>query len=105
MTKDQFDDTTIVRQPIVAANSSFSDSQTGLGFEWKSSLPDKIILTVGISGIENIEGADFKVDGQNIPSPETVGYLTQYPEYSLKWGDMTSVYSTRRMTMPISDFI
>ncbi|WP_169045681.1 hypothetical protein [Aeromonas salmonicida] len=105
VTKDRFDDTTIVKQPIVAANSSFSDDMAGLGFEWKSSLPDKIILTVGISGIENIVGADFNVDGQDIPSPKTAGYLTQYPEKSLKWGDMTSVYSTRRMTMPIGDFM
>ena len=105
VTKDRFDDTTIVKQPIVPANSSFSDSLAGLGFEWKSSLPDKIILTVGISGIENIEGADFKADGQDIPSPTTAGYLTQYPEKNLSFGDMTSTYSTRRMVMPLGDFV
>ena len=105
VTKDRFDDTTIVKQPIVPANSSFSDDMTGLGFEWKSSLPEVIILTVGVSGIENIMGADFKIDGQDIPSPKTAGYLTQYPQESLTFGDMTSTYSTRRMTMPIDDFI
>lgn len=105
VTKDRFDDTTIVEQPIVPANSSFSDHTTGLGFEWKSSLPDKIILTVGVGGIENIIGANFKVDGQDIPSPKAVGHFTQYPEKTLKWGDMTSVYSTRRMVMPLGDFV
>lgn len=105
VTKDKFDETTIVRQPIVPANSSFSDHMTGLGFEWKSSLPNVVILTVGVSGIENIMGADFKVDGQDIPSPNVAGYLTQYPEKSLTFGDMTSTYSTRRMTMPLEDFL
>ncbi|MCL1138403.1 MULTISPECIES: hypothetical protein [Shewanella] len=105
VTKDRFDDTLIIKQPIVPANSSFSDHQTGLGFEWKSSIPSEIILTVGISGIENIMGADFKIDGKDIPSPITVGHLTQYPEKNLSFGDMSSVYSTRRMAMPIEDFI
>ncbi len=105
ISKDRFDDTVLVTQPIVPANSSFSDALAGLGFEWKSTLPNEIILTVGISGIENIESADFKVDGVSLPSPKTAGYLTQYPQKNMKIGDMTSTYSTRRMIMPLSDFV
>lgn len=107
MTHDKFDDQLMISQPMVPANSSFSDDMTGLGFAWKTSLPKFIILSVGAQGITNVTAVKFNVDGKVIDSAREASQFTDYadPHSARSFGDFTGNYSVRRFVIPISDFV
>ncbi|KHT61474.1 hypothetical protein RJ45_22750 [Photobacterium gaetbulicola] len=90
---DNFDGRVIVTQPPVSSSSSLSEGWHTLGFQWQSAAPKKVYLEVGKSGIVNIEGVEFNVDGEFIRDIPTASSLTNY-------GD----WSTRRFVIPISQF-
>ena len=91
---DQFDGSVIIVQPPVSASSSLSESWHTLGFEWNQKFPGEIIITVGVSGIDNITGVKFNVDGDTLTKIKSASRLTSYGEWS-----------TRRFVMSISDFV
>jgi hypothetical protein len=92
--KDQFDNSEIIYQPPVSAASSLSEGWHTLGFQWNSKYPDVVFLEVGVKGITNVMGVAFNVDGLLIENIREASQLTDYGQWS-----------TRRMVLPISDFI
>jgi hypothetical protein len=92
--QDHFDGSLRIEQPPVSAASSISEGWHTLGFQWNQNFPDVVFLEVGVSGITNVMGVAFNVDGQIIENVKEASILTQY-------GD----WSTRRLVMPMSDFI
>lgn len=91
---DSFDNSLIISQAPVSASSSISEAWHTMGFEWNKKFPNVVFLTVGTNGITNVEGVAFNVDGKIIENIKEASVLTQY-------GD----WSTRRLVMPMSDFI
>ncbi|PSV49803.1 hypothetical protein [Photobacterium indicum] len=94
VTKDSFDGSTLLTQSPVSAASSLSEGWNTLGFDWNEKYPDVVFLEVGVNGITNVMGVAFNVDGEVIENIKAASTLTKY-------GD----WSTRRLIMPISDFI
>jgi hypothetical protein len=92
--QDQFDGSLIITQPPVSAASGLSEGWHTLGFQWSNKFPSVVFLEVGVSGITNVMGVAFNVDGQIIENIKEASALTKY-------GD----WSTRRLVMPISDFL
>ncbi|MBW2942525.1 hypothetical protein [Zhongshania aquimaris] len=92
--QDQFDGSLIITQPPVSAASGLSEGWHSLVFQWSNKFPSVVFLEVGVSGITNIMGVTFNVDGQIIENIKDASALTKY-------GD----WSTRRLVMPISDFL
>ncbi|OBU28751.1 hypothetical protein C0Z01_06650 [Photobacterium kishitanii] len=92
--QDQFDGSLSIEQPPVSASSSLSEGWHTLGFQWNQNFPNEIFLVVGVSGIENVVGVMFNVDGKVMTNIKDASTLTKY-------GD----WSTRRFVMPISDFV
>jgi len=65
--KDDFDGTTIVRQPPVGASSSFSEPIHSLGFEWFTRDPGRVYLNVGAhfsARTGGMTGLSFNADGE-----------------------------------------
>lgn len=91
---DPFDNSLIISQAPVSASSSISEPWHTMGFEWNKKFPKVVFLTVGTNGITNVEGVAFNVDGKIIENIKEASVLTQYGSWS-----------TRRLVMPISDFI
>ncbi|XHR27477.1 MAG: hypothetical protein ACFUZC_16220 [Chthoniobacteraceae bacterium] len=88
---DEFDGSKVISQePVVTANFL---PETILGFDWNSRAPDKVFLTVGVSGINNIFGLAFNVDGETITA-QTASMTT---EYGRPW-------STRRFSVSYREF-
>lgn len=92
--QDQFDGSLIITQPPVSSASGLSEGWHTLGFQWSNKFPNVVFLEVGVSGITNVMGVAFNVDGQIIENIKEASALTKY-------GD----WSTRRLVMPISDFL
>ncbi|MEZ9571874.1 hypothetical protein AB4249_00330 [Vibrio sp. 10N.261.55.F4] len=92
--QDQFDGSLRIEQPPVSASSSLSEGWHTLGFQWNQKFPNVVFLEVGVSGITNVMGVAFNVDGQIIENVKEASKLTKY-------GD----WSTRRLVMPLSDFV
>ena len=92
--QDQFDGSLIITQPPVSAASGLSEGWHTLGFQWSNKFPKVVFLEVGVSGITNVMGVAFNVDGQIIENIKEASSLTKY-------GD----WSTRRLVMPVSDFL
>ncbi|TNC82772.1 MAG: hypothetical protein C9356_02570 [Oleiphilus sp.] len=91
--KDQFDGSVIVRQEPVSAASSLSEGWHTLGFEWTQNHPDVVFLQVGVSGVTNVMGVAFNVDGEIIENISKASTLTKYGNWS-----------TRRLVMSYADF-
>jgi hypothetical protein len=91
--KDEFDGSLIVSQSPVSAASSMSEAWHTLGFQWNQKFPNVVFLEVGVSGITNVMGVAFNVDGQLIENIKQASTLTKY-------GD----WSTRRLIISINDF-
>lgn len=91
---DKFDGSLIIEQPAVSAASSISESSHTLGFQWYQKYPEVIFLEVGVIGITNVMGVAFNVDGEIIKNIDKASTLTNY-------GD----WSTRRLVLPINDFV
>jgi len=92
--QDQFDGSLIIEQSPVSAASGLSEGWHTLGFQWYQKFPKVVFLEVGVSGTTNVMGVAFNVDGQIIENIKAASVLTKY-------GD----WSTRRLVMPISDFV
>ncbi|WP_040552439.1 hypothetical protein [Rheinheimera nanhaiensis] len=92
--KDQFDGSLIINQPSVSASSSLTESWHTLGFQWNQKYPKVVFLEVGVQGVKNVTGVAFNVDGEVIENIKEASSLTAY-------GD----WSTRRLVMPVSDFV
>ena len=56
--------------------------------------PDVVFLEVGTNGITNVQGVAFNVDGNIIENIKEASSLTKYGSWS-----------TRRLVMPIADFV
>jgi len=92
--QDQFDNSLIITQPPVSSASAISEGWHTLGFQWSNKFPDVVFLEVGVSGITNVMGVAFNVDGLIIENINEASNLTKYDDWS-----------TRRLVMPISDFL
>jgi hypothetical protein len=92
--KDPFDDSLIIYQSPVSASSSMTEGWHTMGFEWNQKFPDVVFLQVGTNGITNVEGVAFNVDGKIIENIKEASILTRYGNWS-----------TRRLVMPINDFV
>jgi hypothetical protein len=90
---DDFDGSTVVRQPPVSAASSLAEAWHTLGFDWNSRTPEKVFLTAGVQGTANIFGLDFNVGGHFITASET--------EIVTDYGPV----STRRFAVSRADFV
>ncbi len=91
---DPFDGSTIISQAPVSAASSMSEGWHTMGFEWNQKYPDVVFLEVGTNGITNVTGVAFNVDGKIIENIKEASVLTKYGSWS-----------TRRLVMPINDFV
>lgn len=94
LTKDKFDGSILVTQKPVSSSSSISESWHTMGFDWSSTDPNRVYITIGISGIENITGVKFNVDGEIYDNIKAASSTTEY-------GD----WSTRRFVMGKASFI
>jgi len=92
--KDPFDGSLIVSQAPVSSSSSLSEGWHTLGFEWNQKYPDVVFLEVGTNGITNVQGVAFNVDGVIIENIKEASLLTKYGSWS-----------TRRLVMPINEFV
>jgi hypothetical protein len=90
--KDDFDGATIISQDPVCAASSMREEPLPLGFSWNSSTPDKVYLTAGVVGIQNVFGLAFNVGGRTIVT-QTASLTTEY-----------GPWSTRRFMIDYNDF-
>ena len=92
--KDPFDGALVVYQAPVSAASSMSEGWNTLGFEWNQKYPDVVFLEVGTNGVTNVTGVAFNVDGRIIENIKEASLLTKYGSWS-----------TRRLAIPIQDFL
>ena len=92
--KDSFDGSLIISQAPVSASSSLTEGWHTMGFQWNQKFPDVVFLEVGTNGITNVEGVEFNVDGKIITNIDQASVLTKHGSWS-----------TRRLVMPISDFV
>lgn len=92
--KDKFDGSLNLLQPPVSASSSLTEAWHTLGFQWDEKFPNVVFLEVGVSGVTNVMGVAFNVDGEYIKDIDKASVLTKY-------GD----WSTRRLMIPIADFV
>lgn len=92
--KDAFDGSLIVSQTPVSSSSSLAEGWHTMGFEWNQKFPEVVFLEVGTSGITNVQGVAFNVDGKIIENISKASLLTKYGSWS-----------TRRLVMPINDFV
>lgn len=88
---DEFDGSKVISQEPVATANFLPEAL--LGFDWNSRTPDKVFLTVGILGINNIFGLAFNIDGETITA-QTASMTT---EYGRPW-------STRRFSINYREF-
>ncbi|MEN8616820.1 MULTISPECIES: hypothetical protein [Shewanella] len=92
--KDLFDGSLIVSQAPVSSSSSLKEGWHTMGFEWNQKFPDVVFLEVGTNGITNVQGVAFNVDGEIIENITEASVLTKYGSWS-----------TRRLVMPINEFV
>lgn len=91
---DPFDGSLNIVQPPVSAASGMSEGWHTLGFQWNQNFPQVVFLEVGVSGIANVMGVAFNVDGEFIENIKEASTLTKY-------GD----WSTRRLVMSVVEFV
>lgn len=89
---DDFDGSKVISQAPVSASASLGEDWHTLGFDWNSKTPDKVFLTAGVQGINNIFGLAFNVGGRTITA-QTASLTTEY-----------SSWSTRRFAVSYRDF-
>lgn len=92
VTTDDFDDSKVIRQDPVSSSASLTEDWHTLGFSWNAATPNKVYLTVGVYGTQNIFGLAFNVGGRTITA-ETASLTTEY-----------GPWSTRRFAVNYSDF-
>lgn len=92
ISSDSFDGSKVINQPPVSAAASMSENWHTLGFDWNSRTPDKVFVTAGAPGTQNIFGLAFNVGGKVITA-RSVSLMTEF-----------GVSSTRRFAMNYRDF-
>ena len=90
---DDFDGSQIVRQEPVSSSASITEDWHILGFEYRSSTPDRVFVTAGVHGINNAFGLPFNIGGRTIQAEEA-SLTTEYGSLS-----------TRRFHVSYKDFI
>ena len=93
VTTDAFDGSKIVSQAPVSSSASLTEDWHTLGFDYTSKAPDKVYLTAGVQGINNVFGLDFNVGGRMIAA-NRASLTTEYDSWS-----------TRRFWVSYKDFI
>jgi hypothetical protein len=98
--KDDYDGSTIVRQPLVSAGAGDWADWTMLGFEWRSKFPNVVVLTAGTKGVVRIVDVAFEIDGEPMERVRAVSELTDYGDDSapVRW-------STRRFEVGWEEFL
>ena len=92
ISSDSFDGAKVINQPPVSAAASMSENWHTLGFDWNSRTPDKVFVTAGAPGTQNIFGLAFNAGGKVITAQPT-SLMTEF-----------GVSSTRRFVMNYRDF-
>lgn len=92
--QDPFDGALVISQAPVSASSSLAEGWHTMGFEWSQKFPDVVFIEVGTNGITNVQGVAFNVDGEIIENIKEASTLTKYGSWS-----------TRRLVMPLNDFV
>src|SRR3954452_14919778 len=67
---DDFDGSKVITQAPVSSSSTLAEAWHTLGFDWSSKTPDRIFLTAGVQGTNNVFGLDFNVGGRVITASE-----------------------------------
>lgn len=93
VTTDAFDGSKIVSQEPVSSSASLTEDWHTLGFDYTSKSPDKVFITAGVQGINNVFGLDFNVGSRMIHAQEA-SLTTEY-----------GAWSTRRFYVSYKDFI
>lgn len=93
VTTDNFDGSRIISQDPVSSSASLTEDWHTLGFDYTSKSPDKVFVTAGVQGINNVFGLDFNVGGRMIHAQEA-SLTTEY-----------SAWSSRRFYVSYKDFI
>ena len=89
---DSFDGSKTISQKPVSSASKLTESWHTLGFDWTSKNPNKVYLTAGVQGINNVFDLDFNVGGKVI----TANKASSTTEYGST--------STRRFYVSYNDF-
>ena len=92
VTTDSFDGSKVINQPPVSSSASLAEDWHTLGFDWNSRTPDKVFLTAGVQGINNVFGLAFNVAGRTITA-QPASLTTDY-----------SAWSTRRFYVSYREF-
>ena len=80
---DDFDGSKIVRQEPVSSSSSLTEDWHTLGFDWSSRTPDKVFLTAGVRGTNNVFGLAFNAGGKLITA-QPASLTTEYGPWSTR---------------------
>jgi len=92
VTADNFDGSKVINQPPVSSSASLAEDWHTLGFDWNSRTPDKVFLTAGVQGINNVFGLAFNIAGKTITA-QPASLTTDY-----------SAWSTRRFYVSYREF-
>ena len=80
---DDFDGSRVITQPPVSSSASIAEDWHMLGFDWNSRTPDKVFLTAGVHGTNNVFGLDFDVGGKVITA-RPASLTTEYGPWSTR---------------------
>jgi hypothetical protein len=80
---DDFDGSKVIRQEPVSSSSSLTEDWHTLGFDWSSRAPDKVFLTAGVYGTNNVFGLAFNVGGKLITA-QSASLTTEYGPWSTR---------------------
>lgn len=97
--QDDFDNSVVVVQQPIGSGSELSAGWTQLGFWWRNTNPEEVLITVGVAGIESVQGVAFRVDGRPIDSAAPTSGITDFnlnPYLSWSFG---------YFVMPTGDFM
>jgi len=83
VSSDDFDGSKIISQAPVSASASLGEDWHTLGFDWSSKTPDKVFVTAGVQGINNIFGLAFNVGGKTITA-QNASSTTEYSSWSTR---------------------
>ncbi|MES2476445.1 MAG: hypothetical protein V4640_11750 [Verrucomicrobiota bacterium] len=106
VTTDDFDGSKVVRQEPVSSSNSLTEDWHTLGFDWTSRTPDKVFLTIGVHGINNIFGLEFNVGGRTISAP-SASMTTELGPWSTRrfvvsYGEFATIASAPMVKMKVS---
>jgi hypothetical protein len=109
--KDDYDGATIVRQaPVVAGNLAEGD-WNALGFEWKSKLPNRVLLVAGTRGVFRITNLVVEIDGE-AAAVKTASEATDYGDpgagerwsmrlFEVNWADFERIAAGRTVRLKV----